>query len=165
MYHLVLTPSLGPIAGNTLPLRAKSLLLRHLALPCIAILLRPSRNLARVMQYYFELFFVTIHRGRTAATSSAIPSSCRPVSSNAKSNYFPWPLHALPLRAAPAPVVIPPLLFLKYTQLRQSLEYGSVSNPQGIYSTKSSTLPEASVNRVLPAETEAAKIANLSSMC
>ena len=40
-----------------------------------------------------------------------------------------------------------------------------MSNPQGIYSTKSSTLPEGSVKRVLPAEIEAAEIANLSSMC
>ena len=40
----------------------------------------------------------------------------------------------------------------------------SVKSPQGIYSTKSSILPEARVDRVLPAEIEAAKIANVSSM-
>ena len=65
--------------GDTLPLRAKAFSFVILSCHALLILLRPSRHLARVMQYYFQLFLLTHSREHTATTSRGFCSSAPPV--------------------------------------------------------------------------------------
>ena len=71
MYHLVLTPSLGPLPATHSRCEQKAC--SFVILPCHALLflLRPSRHPAHVMQYYFELFFLTHSREHIATTRRA----------------------------------------------------------------------------------------------
>ena len=71
--------SLPGATRDTLPLRAKAC--SFVILPCHAllVLLRPSRHLARVMQYYFQLFLLTHSREHIATTSIVFCSSAPPV--------------------------------------------------------------------------------------